>query len=156
MASATEISYALAAAMLDNAVNSVLEEGTSSAIINIYTGTPPADCETAATGTLLGTCPMTVTSPFGAAADQAPNARITAASITDDTSADTTGTAGYFRVYSCNTSQTDANKLNCHIQGTAGVAGDTPDLTLDDKNIVVGGTISITAYTITMPEYGGA
>lgn len=156
MASATEISYALAAAMLDNAVNTTLEEGTSSAIISIHTGTPPADCEATPTGTLLGVLPMTVTSPFGAASNQNPNARIAAAAITDDTSADSTGTAGYFRVWSCNTSQTYANRLACHIQGTAGVAGDTPDLTLDDKNIVVGGTISISAYTIDMPEYGGA
>lgn len=150
MASATEISYALAAGLLDNAVNTLLNEGTGNAIINIYTGTPPADCEAAATGTLLGTCVMAAT-PFGAAANQNPNARITAAAITDDTSADTTGTAGYFRVYSSNAG-TDASKLACHIQGSAGVAGDTPDLVLDDKNIVVGGTISITSYTITMPE----
>lgn len=151
MASATEISYALAAAMLDNAVNSLLTAETGAAIINIYTGTPPADCEAAATGTLLGTCIMTDPSPFGAAANQNPNARITAASITSDTSADTTGTAGYFRVYT-STAGTDATKVTCHIQGSAGVAGDTPDLTLDDKNIVVGGTIAITAYTIDMPE----
>ena len=153
MASQTEISYALAAGMLDNAINSILEEGTSGAIINIYAGTIPADCEaTLGAATLLGTCPMTSGTPFGAAANQNPNARITAATITDDSSADTTGTAAFFRVYSCNTSQTDANKLNCHIQGSAGVSGDTPDMTLDDKNIVVGGTISITAYTIDMPE----
>jgi hypothetical protein len=150
MASATEIAYATAAAMLDNSINTLLNGGTGDAIINIYTGTAPTDCETAPTGTLLGTCPMNAT-PFQAATNQNPNARITANAIVNDTSADTTGTAGYFRVYSTN-STTDASKLTCYIQGSAGVAGDTPDLTLDDKNIVVGGTISITSYTITMPE----
>lgn len=150
MASATEISYALAAAMLDNAVNTTLNEGTGDAIINIYTGAPPADCETAPSGTLLGTCVMNTT-PFIAAADQAPGALIDENAITDDSSADTTGIAGYFRVYSSN-SGTDASKVACHIQGTAGEAADSTDLTLDDKNIVVGGTISITDYKITMPE----
>jgi hypothetical protein len=155
MASATEISYALAAAMLDNAVNTTLNEGTDDAIINIYTGAPPADCETAPSGTLLGTCIMNTT-PFIAAANQNPNAMIDENAITDDSSADTGGTAGYFRVYSTNTPGGEAGKLNCHIQGTAGVSGDTPDLTLDDKVIVVGGTISVTDYQITLPEYGGA
>ena len=154
MASATEISYALAAAMLDNAVNATLNEGTGDAIINIYTGTPPADCEAAATGTLLGTCVMNTT-PFGAATNLNPNAQIDENAISDDTSADTTGTAGYFRVYSTS-GGTDATKTNCHIQGTAGEAADSADMTLDDKNIVVGGTISITDYKIVMPEYGGA
>lgn len=150
MASATEISNALASDMLDNAVNAILNEGTGNAIINIYTGAPPADCETAATGTLLATCVMNAT-PFQAATDQAPGARITANSITSDTSADTGGTAGYFRAYSSNSS-TDASKISCHIQGTAGEAADSTDLTLDDKVIVAGGTVAITAWTIDMPE----
>lgn len=154
MASATEISYALAAAMLDNAVNTTLNAGGGAAIVNIYTGTPPADCETAATGTLLGTCVMNAT-PFGAATNLNPNAQIDENAISDDTSADTTGTAGYFRVYAT-TAGTDATKTACHIQGTAGEAADSADMTLDDKNIVVGGTISITDYKIVMPEYGGA
>lgn len=155
MASATEISYALAAAMLDNAVNTTLTEETGDPIIVIYTGvSPPADCETTESGTVLGTCVMNST-PFIAAANQNPNAMIDENAITDDTSADTTGIAGHFRVYT-STAGTYASKTTCHIQGTAGESGDSTDMTLDDKNIVVGGTISITDYKITMPEYGGA
>jgi len=137
--------------MLDNSINTLLTGGTGDAIINIYTGTPPADCEAVVTETLLGTCVMAAT-PFGAATNLSPGAQIQrTASISDDTSADTTGIAGHFRVYSSNSS-TDASKVTCYIQGSAGEAGDSTDLTLDDKNIVVGGTISITDYTITMPE----
>lgn len=153
MASATEISYTLAAALLDNAINAVLNTGTGDAIINLYdnTGTVPVDCEaTNNTNVLLGTVVMAVT-PFGAAADQAPGAMIDEAATTDDTSAAATGVAAYFRVYATN-SGTDASKLNCHIQGSAGEAADSTDLTLDDKNIVIGGTISVTDYKITMPE----
>ena len=151
MASATEIAYVTAAAMLDNAINDRLNSGTSDGIINIYTGSAPANCEAAETGTLLGTLPLNST-PFGAAADLNPNARITANAIVSDTTADATGVAGYFRAYSTNTAPTNANKVTCFIQGSAGEAADSTDLTLDDKNIVAGGTIAISAWTITMPE----
>ena len=155
MASATEISYTLAAAMLDNAVNTILSTGGGPAIVNIYSGSIPADCEaTLGAATLLGTCVMNATE-FQAAQNQNPNARIEANSITDDTSADNGGTASFFRVYDT-TGGTDVTKVDCHIQGSAGEAADSPDLTLDDKTIVAGGTISITSYFITMPEYGGA
>lgn len=150
MASNTEISYALAAAMLDNAVNALLNEGTGPAIINIYSGSLPADCEAAETGTLLATVVMNAT-PFGAAADQIPGARISVNAVTADTSAATGGTASHFRAYSSN-SGTDASKLNCHIQGSAGEAADSTDMTLDVKLIVLGTSVTVTAWTIDMPE----
>ena len=145
MASATEISVNLSNGMLD-AINALLNEGTGNAIINIYSGSIPASCEaTLGAATLLGTCVMNAT-PFQAAASSSINAN----SITDDSSADTSGTASFFRVYSSN-SGTDASKLACHIQGSAGEAADSTDMTLDDKNIVAGGVISVTDYDITMP-----
>ncbi len=149
MASATEIAFLTAAAMLDGSFNSELNAGAGDAVIAIYTGAAPADCETAPSGTLLGVCKMDAT-PFGAASNENPNARITAASISDDSSADTTGVAGYFRA----TITADGVTPNAAavIQGSAGEAADSTDLTLDDKNIVVGGTISVTAYTIDQPE----
>lgn len=150
MASNTELSYVLAAAMLDNAVNTVLNEGTGPAIINIYSGALPADCETADTGTLLGTCVMNAT-PFAAAADQVPNAQIAVNTVTDDPDAAAGGTATHFRAFSSNAG-TDASKLNCHIQGSAGEAADSTDMTLDVKLIVIGGSIAVTAWTIGMPE----
>ncbi len=153
MASATQISYTLAAALLDNAINAVLNAGTGDAIVNIYDNTSsiPANCEaTNGTNVLLGTVVLNA-SPFGAAADQAPGAQIDEAATVDDTSADATGVANYFRVYQTD-SGTDASKGACHIQGSAGEAADSTDLTLDDKNIVMGGTISITDYKITQPE----
>jgi hypothetical protein len=153
MASATEISYAAAAAMIDPVFNTLLEGGTNDAVIAIYTGTPPTDVETSPTGTLLGVCKMTATNPFNGAQDQIPNARIQAAAISDDVSADTTGIAGYFRA---STSNDGVTPLTGVIQGSAGEAADSTDLTLDDKNIVVGGTISITGWDLTMPEYSGA
>ena len=153
MALETKIAYVLAADLLDNAINAALTAGAGDAIINIYddTGTVPVDCEaTNNTNELLATCVMAVT-PFVAAADQGPGAMIDENGITDDTSAPESGVARYFRVYTT-TDGTDAGKTTCLIQGSAGEAADTTDLTLDDKNIVLGGTVSVTDYKITMPE----
>ncbi len=142
MASATEIPFIAAQDMVD-ALTVLLDAGAGAGVIEIRTGAPPADCETADSGTLLGT--LTLTDPaFPTSADQAPGARATASAITDDSSADATGTAGYFRAK-------DSNGVVV-IQGTAGESADTPDLTLDDKTIVTGQTISITAWTIDQAE----
>lgn len=145
MPSATEISVNLSNGML-NAINSLLTEEAGDAIINLYAGAIPATCEaTLGAATLLGTCVMNST-PFQAASASSINAN----AITNDSSADASGTAAFFRVYST-TGGTDVTKSNCHIQGSAGVAADTPDLVLDDKEIVAGGVISVTDYDITMP-----
>jgi hypothetical protein len=153
MASATELSNALAVAMLDNAVNSLLNEGTGNGIINIYddTSTIPVDCEASnGANVLLGTCVLGVT-PFAAATDETGSAQISVNTVTNDPDAVAGGTAQYFRAYSSNAG-TDASKLGCHIQGTAGEAADSTDLTLDVKLIVIGGSIAVTAWAIDMPE----
>lgn len=150
MASFYKHSNATARALLDNAINNLCNAGLGDAIINIYTGSPPTDCEDAATGTLLGTCIMNAT-PFGAASDLAPGAQITANAITPEYSAVAAGTAGYFRVYSTDGS-TDATKLDCIMQGSAGEAADSTDLTLDNKTIALGGTIQVNSFSVTMPE----
>ncbi len=124
------------------------DAGTGAAILRLYTGSAPSDVDAAATGTILGD--MVMTDPaFGAASDQAPGAQAAAASIASDTTADNSGTAGYYRVW---TSNDGATPLNAVMQGSAGVAGDTPNLTLDDKVIVAGGTIAITAFTFDVNE----
>jgi hypothetical protein len=153
MASATEIAYVTAAAMLDNSINALLNSGTGNAIINIYdnTGTIPVNCEaTNNTNVLLATCVMNNT-PFAAATDQAPGARISANTVSPEVSALATGTATYFRAYSTNGS-TDASKLVCYIQGSAGEAADSTDLTLDVKLINIGGTVTVTAWNLDVPE----
>jgi hypothetical protein len=127
-----------------------LNEGLGNGIINIYTGSAPALCESAATGTLLGTCVLNAT-PFAAAVDINPGGRITANVITPDIAAVAAGTAGYYRAYSSD-GGTDGTKLNCHLQGSAGEAADLTDMTLDNKVIALGGTIQITAWTISLPE----
>lgn len=150
MASATRISNVLCRGMLDNSINSKLNEEVGPAIVNIYSGTMPALCEEADSGTVLATAVLSAT-PFAAAIDQNPGARITANAIAADIAAIAGGTASHFRCYTT-TGGNDATKVTCHIQGTAGEAADSTDMTLDNKVIVAGGTVAITAWIIDLPE----
>lgn len=134
---ATRISTAARNAAADGVVD-LLDAGLAAGYIQIYTGTQPATPNTAATGTLLGT--LTLSDPaFGAAA----SGTATAAAITDDTSADASGTAGWFRALDSN-----ANPV---IDGSITGIGGGGDMEMDDTNIVAGGVISVTSWTVTMP-----
>lgn len=118
-----------------------LDLNTPPAVIKIRTGAPPTNVADASSGTLLGT--LTFPNPaFGAASVGA----AAAGTIVSDTNADASGDAGHFRVYQGASGDTAAE-----FQGTAGNAGDTPDMTFDNKTIVAGGTIAISSFTITVP-----
>lgn len=141
MANDFVISNNVAKAALD-AVTAQLDAGTA-AVWNIYSGTPPADVDAALSGnTLLAQLTMNATS-YGAAADLAPGARITANAITADSSADATGTATFYR-------QLTQNAGTACTQGTVGTA--TSDLVLNTTAITAGSQVSVTSSTITMPE----
>lgn len=141
MAADFVITNAVAQSML-NAFTTANDAGTA-AVINIYSGTAPADADAALSGnTLLAQLTMSATS-FPAATDLAPGARITANAITSDSSADATGTATFFRILTQNAGTVTA-------QGTVGTA--SADLILNTTAITAGSTVSITAATITLPE----
>lgn len=116
--------------------------------INIYTGSQPATPDTAASGTLLGTLTLSSTS-----AGAASSGVTTFATITSDTSADASGTAGYFRIYrtsdtapgSAGNGTTD-RRLDGSIALTTG-----GDINFDNITFVAGGTIAISSLTITVP-----
>ena len=116
-----------------------LDAGAGASYIEVRTGAPPTNPSDADSGTLLATCTASDPAFGNAAAGVA-----TANSITDDSSADATGTAGHFRW-----KDSDGN---VEIQGTAGEAADTPNMTFDDKDIVAGGVVSISAATLTVPQ----
>ncbi len=127
--------------LLDDAVNA----GDVGGILNIYTGSLPARCEDAPTGTLLCTLEMNNIAAFGAATDAGDRGEMTSNSITPRAGCFTNGTAGYFRVYSCNTERIDANKIDCIFQGSVGDKYDAPvNLQLRDKNILAGDLIYVT------------
>lgn len=142
MANAFKISNACAKAMADTFDDQV-NIGSTASVIDIRTGTQPADPDTAATGTLLAT--LTASDPmFGAASDGNPGGLLTASAITDDSSADATGTAGYFRIRATGTGADDVADGEC---GTSG-----SDLNFNTTSITSGSAVSITSFTVTMPE----
>jgi hypothetical protein len=110
--------------------------------INVYSGAQPATADTAASGTLLGTLALSSDS-FAAASAGA----IAINSVTSDTSADATATAGYVRFYrtgdtapgSAGNGTTD-RRLDLLI-GT--------DISMDNTSVVTGGTIALSGYTLT-------
>ena len=121
-------------AMLDDFILS-LDAGTAG-VIQIYSGTQPATADTALSGnTLLASLTYSSTS-YGAASAGV----ITANAITDDSSADNTGTASFARI-ATQTAGTDI--FDCDV-GTTGTT-----IILNTVSIVSGGTVSLTASTIT-------
>ena len=140
---ATRISNATAIAACDAVVDRLDLNSPTPGYIEIRTGTQPADPDTVATGTLLAT--LTLSDPaFGAAADGNPGGVATANAISDDTSADATGTAAWFRAY--------AGGGTAILDGDVTATSGGGDLELNTVSITAGGTVSITAWTVTMPE----
>jgi hypothetical protein len=106
--------------------------------IRIYSGAQPATPETAASGTLLAELRFGATA-FGAAAAGV----ITANAITADSSADNTGTAGYFRVLK-------SDGTTCVYDGSVGTSG--ADLNLNTTSIVAAAAVTVTSLTVTLPQ----
>ena len=144
MASETKISQAAAADMLDALVDSL--DALTTSEIHVFTGASNADAATTPAGTILAKL-VTTTPCFGAATVASPSVA-TASAITSDTSVTTGGVAGCFWAGAVTTPGTIATGI---IQGSAGEAADSTDLTFDDKTIVAGGTVAITAWTISLP-----
>lgn len=105
----------------------------TSAKCRIYSGSAPANCAAAATGTLLAdiTCPA----DWMAAASGASKVKAGTWSV----AAAATGTAGYFRIV-------DSAGTTCHIQGTAGTSG--TDMILDNASIASGQTVTVNTFTL--------
>lgn len=124
-----------------NGIVDLIDAGTGAGRLEIRTGSPPDNLSDASTGTLLAT--LTFSNPaFG---DAALGSGI-ANAITSDTSADNSGDAGYFRVFAGAGSDTSGL-----FQGTAGNAGDTPDMIFDNKSIVAGGTVACSSFVLVVP-----
>jgi len=115
-----------------DAINTAANAGAGAALIRIYDGTRPATGGAATTllAELTATDPM-----FSAAASGV----LTASSITQDASANATGTASWFRVV--DSTATVVMDGNC---GTSG-----SDLNLTTLSIVITQPVSITSFVLT-------
>lgn len=109
--------------------------GTSPLFV-IFSGTQPATCATANSGTVLSTLSLP-SDWLGAASDGTKSLSGT----WQDLTADASGTAGHFRIF--NTAGTE-----CHMQGTVGVGGSF-DLQVDNTSVNVGQQVTISAFAVT-------
>lgn len=109
----------------------------TSAVLKIRTGSAPANCAAADSGTVLATC--TLPSDWMAAASGGTKAK---SGTWEDTSADATGTAAHFRLYA-------SDGTTCHAQGTVTATGGGGDMTVDSTSFTSGQAFSVTSFTLT-------
>lgn len=119
-----------------NAMSQLNTDIGASAVIKIFTGSAPANCGTADTGTLLVQFAGNA-GGFGSA-----SGGVLTASAVANATASATGTAGYFRIY-----PTAATTTNAVVQGTCGTSG--TDMILTNTSIANGQTCSFTSLTVT-------
>jgi hypothetical protein len=105
--------------------------------LRVYSGTAPTNPVDAATGTLLAD--VILPSDWLAAAASGTKAK---SGTWADSSADGTGTAGYFRIW-------DSAGTTCHIQGTVTITGGGGDMTFDSLSFTAGQSFTVTAFTLT-------
>ena len=139
MASAPFITQAVAQAMMVS-FNTAVDAGTA-AVVNIYDGTPPATADTALSSNNLLAQLTCSTTAFGTPTTANPSVA-TANAITADSSADSTGTASFFRILT-------QNAGTVCLQGNVGTA--TADMILNTTAITSGSTVSITSATVSLP-----
>jgi hypothetical protein len=116
-----------------------LDGGTPPGRIEHRTGAQPANVNDPSSGVLLGTN-LFGNPAFGSAVA----GTATANAISNDASADASGTAGYFRGYAGGGADTAAL-----FQGNSATGG--ADMNWDNNVVVSGGVIAISSFTITVP-----
>lgn len=115
--------------------NAITTEAGASAILRIYSGTRPANVAGAITGTLLAQ--LTCNGTFAPAAS---NGVLTLNAITQDSSADATGTASHFRLFR-------SDGTTAVLDGDVGTTGS--DLNLTTTSLVAGQPVSVTSFVLT-------
>lgn len=122
-----------------NAILNAIETtvGTS-AVLKIYdlTAGAPADCAAAITATVLATLNL----PSDWMGNAASGSKALAGTW-EDTTADGTGTADFWRLFA-------SDGTTCHAQGTVTATGGGGDMTLDNTSIVTGQIVNVTTFTL--------
>lgn len=109
---------------------------STSAVLKLRSGSPPATVATADSGTVLAT--LSLPSDWLAAASSGSKAK---SGTWEDTSADATGTIGHFRVYA-------SDGTTAHIQGTVTATGGGGDMTVDNTSVASGQNVTVSSFTI--------
>jgi hypothetical protein len=108
----------------------------TSAVLKIRTGSVPANCAAADSGTVLAT--LSLPSDWMAAAASGAKAKN---GTWQDAAADAGGTAAHWRLYA-------SDGTTCHAQGTCTATGGGGDMELDNTSIALGQTVTVTTFTL--------
>ncbi len=108
----------------------------ATAKLQLRTGAQPADCATAASGTLLAE--LTLPADYLAAAATGAKSK----SGTWSGTGAAAGTAAHFRIV-------DNAGTTCHLQGTVTATAGGGDMTLDNTSIAVAQAVTINTFTLT-------
>lgn len=108
----------------------------NAALLRFYDGTPPANANTALSGNTL-LAELTCGSPL---ASSAASGVLTLNSVTQDSSANATGTAAFWRIYK-------SDGTTVVMQGSVGTSG--ADINLSTLSIVSTVPVQLTSMTIT-------
>jgi len=133
------MAFQFSTASRNAALDAIETAAGASPTLEIRTGSVPATCATADSGTVLVT--MALPSDWLAAASGGSKA---IAGTWQDLSADAAGTAAHFRI---------KQGATCHIQGSVTATGGGGDMTLDNVSIALAQLVTVTAFTLTA---GGA
>lgn len=118
----------------NNQLNQIETTIGTAPLLRMYTGTAPANCAAAATGTLIAE--MTLPTDWMTAAS---NGSVTKSGTWSDPAANADGVLGYFRLY-------DSGGTTCHIQGTISMS--SGDMIVDNTNVATGQNITVDTFTI--------
>jgi len=110
---------------------------STSAVLKIRSGSAPATCATADSGTVLAS--LTLPSDWMSAASSGSKAMT---GTWSDSSADNAGTAAHWRLYA-------SDGTTCHAQGTVTATGGGGDMTVDNTSFASGQAFSVTSFSIT-------
>lgn len=131
-----QFSTAVRNAMLD-AIETAIGTG---AICKFRTGSVPATCATADSGTVIAT--FTLASDWASAASSGAKSW---SSLPVSVASGASGTLGHYRVYA-------SDGTTCHEQGTITVTGGGGDLTVDSTSVTAPQVINITTKSLTAPN----
>jgi len=118
----------------NNQLNQVESTAGTAPKLRMYSGSAPANCAAAATGTLIAE--MDLPSDW---MNAAASGTVDKAGTWQDLSADAAGTLGYFRIW-------DTAVANCHIQGTISMS--SGDMIVDNTNVAIGQSITVNTFSI--------
>jgi hypothetical protein len=119
-----------------NVIRNALDAGATGGLLLIYDGTRPATGAAVTTQVLLGTLTFSATS-----APDASGGVLTFSAITEDSSADATGTATWARA-------TDSDSTFV-MDMSVGMSGSGADIIMNTTSIVAGGPIRVDSGTLT-------